>query len=83
MKEAVSIQGDSGSRIVLLNTEYCNTPSLPDSEDSQVISTNDIPDTKGELNRAEFLLCVKLYVGVTHSLISSLDRKRENSIKKS
>lgn len=39
MKEAVSIQGDSGSRIVFLNTEYCNTPSLPDSEDSQVIST--------------------------------------------
>lgn len=39
MKEAISIQGDSGSRIVFLNTEYCNTPSLPDSEDSQVIST--------------------------------------------
>lgn len=38
MKEAVSIQGDSGSRIVFLNTEYCNTPSLPDSEDSQVIT---------------------------------------------
>lgn len=36
MKEAVTIQGDSGSRIVYLNTEYCNTPSLPDSEDSQV-----------------------------------------------
>lgn len=39
MKEAVSIQGDSGSRIVFLNTEYCNTPSLPDSEESQVFST--------------------------------------------
>lgn len=38
MKEAVSIQGDSGSRIVFLNTEYCNTPSLPDSEESQVYS---------------------------------------------
>lgn len=36
MRDAVTLQGDSGSRIVFLTTEYCNTPSLPDSEDSQV-----------------------------------------------
>lgn len=53
MKEAVSIQGDSGSRIVFLNTEYCNTPSLPDSEDSQVISTN---ETEGKIKKGNINL---------------------------
>lgn len=37
MRDAVTIQGDSGSRMVYLNSDYCKTPSLPDSEDSQVI----------------------------------------------
>ncbi|GFT55983.1 meiosis regulator and mRNA stability factor 1 [Nephila pilipes] len=35
MRDAVTIQGDSGSRMVYLNSDYCKTPSLPDSEDSQ------------------------------------------------
>ncbi|XP_054723915.1 meiosis regulator and mRNA stability factor 1-like, partial [Uloborus diversus] len=35
MRDAVTIQGDSGSRIVYLSSEYCKTPSIPESEDSQ------------------------------------------------
>ncbi|KAG8181656.1 hypothetical protein JTE90_017014 [Oedothorax gibbosus] len=43
MRDAVSIQGDSGSRIVYLNTDYCRTPSLPDSEDSQEFNVVERP----------------------------------------
>ncbi|GFY36981.1 meiosis regulator and mRNA stability factor 1 [Trichonephila inaurata madagascariensis] len=43
MRDAVTIQGDSGSRMVYLNSDYCKTPSLPDSEDSQEFSTIERP----------------------------------------
>ncbi|GIY40908.1 meiosis regulator and mRNA stability factor 1 [Caerostris darwini] len=43
MRDAVTIQGDSGSRMVNLNSDYCRTPSLPDSEDSQELNSIERP----------------------------------------
>ncbi|CAL1297820.1 unnamed protein product [Larinioides sclopetarius] len=43
MRDAVAIQGDSGSRMVYLNSDYYKTPSLPDSEDSQEFTVLERP----------------------------------------
>ncbi|XP_035231344.1 meiosis regulator and mRNA stability factor 1-like isoform X3 [Stegodyphus dumicola] len=43
MRDVVTIQGDSGSRVIKLNTGYCKTPSLSESEDSQEFNVIERP----------------------------------------